>query len=167
MHLIKLFAALVTMSIVGVAAAQADTGPGPPWGPETPHFNLEVILRPAAGAPDNGFGHVKFRQPNDAAKIVYLDTWVRDLAPNHKYYLERRAHPGADGNCTGSWLTLGLGTKIEAITTDEMGTGRAPLYRDLFMLAAGASFDIQFHVIDAETSAVVLESGCYQYTVSQ
>jgi hypothetical protein len=46
---------------------------GVAWGPETPNFNLEVILR------GQGFGHVKFRQPNDDEKIVYLDTWVRDL----------------------------------------------------------------------------------------
>ena len=34
------------------------------WGPETPHFNLEVILR----NDDGGFGHVEFRQPNDAQR---------------------------------------------------------------------------------------------------
>jgi hypothetical protein len=34
------------------------------------HFNLEVVLR------GDGFSLVKFRQPNDADKIVYLDTWV-------------------------------------------------------------------------------------------
>ena len=28
-------------------------------------------------------------------------------------------------------------------------------------------FDIQFRVIDAVTLAVVLESACYQYTLSQ
>jgi hypothetical protein len=47
----------------------------------SPTSNGEVILRDAAGG--SGFGHVKFRQPNDNTKIVYLDTWVRDLAPNH------------------------------------------------------------------------------------
>jgi hypothetical protein len=31
----------------------------------------------------------------------------------------------------------------------------------------GAQFDIQFRVIDAATSAVVLDSACSQYTVSQ
>ena len=35
------------------------------------------------------------------------------------------------------------------------------------ILVAGTPFDIQFRVIDAVTSAVVLESACYQYTVSQ
>jgi hypothetical protein len=28
-------------------------------------------------------------------------------------------------------------------------------------------FDIHFPVLDAATTAVVLESGCYQFTVSQ
>src|SRR2546426_7286532 len=50
------------------------------WGPETPPFNNEIILRDVTGG--GGFGHVKVRPPNDADRIVYLDTWVRDLQPN-------------------------------------------------------------------------------------
>lgn len=139
-------------------AAQA----GPPWGPETPHFNLEVVLR------GEGFGLVKFRQPNDADKIVYLDTWVRGLAPNTSYRLERIADTTVDGNCTGTpWVTLGRGTVPEPITTDDKGTGRAELFRNLGTTNVGTTFDIKFHVINATTSAVVLESACYQYTVSQ
>ena len=57
------------------------------WGPETPPFNNEIILRDPSGG--SAFGHVKFRQPNDADLIVYLDTWVRDLAPNTSYRLQR------------------------------------------------------------------------------
>ena len=134
----------------------------PPWGPETPHFNLEVVLR------GEGFGLVKFRQPNDADKIVYLDTWVRDLAPNKSYQLQRATDTTVDDNCTGTaWLTLGRGTVQQAITTDSKGTGRAQLFRNLGALALGTTFDIKFHVIDATTSAVVLESACYQFTVSQ
>jgi hypothetical protein len=126
-----------------------------------------VILRPVAGGPD-GFGLVKFRQPKDADKIVYLDVWVRDLAPNHGYYLQRAVDSNVDDICTGTnWLTLGQGLVPEAITTDERGTGRADLFRDLAALPLGAQFDIQFRVIDAATSAAVLESGCYQYVVSQ
>jgi hypothetical protein len=154
---------LVTASAVAVLAAGSlavAAAAGPPWGPETPHFNLEVILRPSAGA--SGFGHVKFRQPNDADKIVYLGTWVRDLAPNHEYLLERAVDSPnvVDGNCTSStWLTLGT------ISTDDRGTGFAALSRNL-PSAAGTSFDIHFHVIDAGTRAAVLESACYQFTVS-
>jgi hypothetical protein len=149
--------ALVTAAVFAFAAKA-----GPPWGPETPHFNLEVVLR------GDGFGLVKFRQPNDADKIVYLDTWVRDLAPNTSYRLERATDTTADDNCTGTaWLTLGSGTLPQAITTDDKGTGRAQLFRNLSTLALGATFDIQFRVIDAATSAVVLESTCYQFTVSQ
>jgi hypothetical protein len=91
----------------------------------------EVILRPVAGGPANGFGLVKFRQPKDADKIVYLDVWVRDLAPNHDYYLQRAVDANVDDICTGTnWLTLGQGLVPEAIVTDESGTGRADLFRD-------------------------------------
>jgi hypothetical protein len=160
-------AALVALTAVTAAATRADAV-GPPWGPATPNFNLEVILRPVAGAPDNGFGLVKFRQPKDADQIVYLDVWVRDLAPSHNYYLQRATDTSVNDACTGTnWLTLGQGTVPQAITTDETGTGRADLFRNLSTIALGTEFDIHFRVIDAVTSAVVLESACYQYTVSQ
>jgi hypothetical protein len=134
----------------------------------TPNANLEVILRPIAGAPDGGFGLVKFRQPKDAEKIVYLDVWVRDLAANHSYNLQRATDTNVNDECTGTnWLTLGRGLAPQAITTDEQGTGREDLFRNLAAIPLGTRFDIQFRVIDAMTSAVVLESACYQYTVSQ
>ena len=137
----------------------------PPWGPETPPFNLEVILRDVSGGP--GFGHVKFRQPNDADKIVQLDTWVRDLAPNHTYVLQRAVDTVLDGNCTSNaWLTLGKGLVPLAITTDDRGTGREDLFRDLAVLPAGSKFDIHFRVIDAVTLAPVLQSDCYRFAVS-
>src|SRR6059058_4774827 len=72
------------------------------WGPETPPFNNEISLRDLTG--NGGFGHVKFRQPNDADRIVYLDTWVRDLPPNHHYLLERAVDPTADDNCTNTTM---------------------------------------------------------------
>ena len=131
--------------------------------PGSPTFNLEVILRAPDGG--DGFGHVKFRQPNDAGLTIYLDVWVRDLAPNGSYKLQRSVDP-LDGNCVptaASWVTLGRGTEPQAIATDDRGTGREQLFRKVPV--AGAEFDIQFRVIDAATSAVVLESGCYQYVV--
>jgi hypothetical protein len=164
---IRLIVALAVASVMSAGAAQADSA-APPWGPATPNFNLEVILRPAAGGPDSGFGLVKFRQPKDADKIVYLDTWVRDLAPDHSYFLQRAVDANVDDDCMGTaWLTLGEGLDPRAITTDENGTGRAALFRSLAALPLGTEFDIHFRVIDAVTSTVVLESGCYQYTVSQ
>jgi hypothetical protein len=136
--------------------------------PATPNFNLEAILRPVAGGSDNGFGLVKFRQPKDADMIVYLDVWVRDVAPNHSYSLQRATDSTVDDDCTGTnWLTLGLGLDPQSITADEKGAGRAGLYRSLAAVPLGTQLDIQFRVIDAATSAVVLESGCYQFTVSQ
>ena len=160
-------AALVALTTMAGTAARADAV-GPPWGPATPNFNLEVILRPAAGAPDGGFGLVKFRQPKDADKIVNLDVWVRDLAANRSYNLQRATDMNVNDECTGTnWLTLGRGLDPQAITTDEKGTGRADLFRNLSTIPLGTEFDIQFRVIDAVTSAVVLESACYQYTVSQ
>jgi hypothetical protein len=166
MRLLKLIAVLAALTTVAAAAARADSGPS--WGPATPNFNLEAILRPVAGGPDNGFGLVKFRQPKDADKVVYLDVWVRDLAPNRSYSFQRATDSNVNGDCTGTnWLTLGQGPVPQAITTDEAGTGRADLFRSLAALALGTEFDIQFRVIDAVTSAVVLESACYQFTVSQ
>ena len=160
-------AALLALTTMAVGATPADAV-GPPWGPATPNFNLEVVLRPVAGAPDAGFGLVKFRQPKDADKIVYLDVWVRDLAADHSYNLQRATDTNVNDACTGTnWLTLGQGLVPQAITTDEAGTGRADLFRNLSTIALGTEFDIHFRVIDAVTSAVVLESACYQYTVSQ
>jgi hypothetical protein len=168
--MLKLFGsvmALATLMALTAVAAQADSG-SPSWGPATPNFNLQVVLRPVEGAPDGGFGLVKFRQPKDADKIVYLDVWVRNLAPNHSYSLQRAVDTNVNDDCTGtSWLTLGQGLVPKAITTDEKGTGRADLFRNLAAIPLGAEFDIHFRVIDTVTSAVVLESACYQYRVSQ
>src|SRR6266850_300675 len=134
-------------------------------GPATPPFNNEIILRDATGR--GGFGHVKFRQPKDGDVIVYLDTWVRDLAPNASYRLQRAVDTNVNDDCTGTaWLTLGEGPTPRAIVTDDQGTGRAPLWRTLPASLLGTEFDIHFRVIDA-TGAVVLESACYQYVVSQ
>ena len=161
MRSIKLFGVLAALAMVGTAGARADS-------PATPNFNLEVILRPAAGGSADGFGLVKFRQPKDADKIVYLGVWVRNLAPNRSYLLQRAVDTTADDVCTGTnWLTLGQGLAPQAITTDETGTGRADLFRNLAAIPLGTEFDIHFRVIDAMTSAVVLESACYQFRVSQ
>jgi hypothetical protein len=138
--------------------------------PATPNFNLEVVLRPIAGGPDSGFGLVKFRQPKDTEKIVFLGVWMRDLAPGLDYQLQRATDSNVDDDCTGTnWLTLGRGTDptTTKITTDERGTGRADLFRDLTAIPLGMEFDIQFRVIDAGTSAPVLQSACYQFVVSQ
>lgn len=131
------------------------------WGPETPNVNLQVVLR------GQGFGLVKFRQPNDADAIVILDTWVRDLSPNTSYQLQRAVDPTIDGTCTSnSWLTLGKGLTPATIDTDETGTGSAALFRSLAGLPVGSTFDIHFQVVDATTGAVVLRSDCYQFTIS-
>ena len=93
---------------------------------------------------------------------------MRDVAPSHSYYLQRATDSNVNDACSGTnWLTLGHGLVPEAITTDETGTGRADLFRSLAAVALGTQFDIHFRVIDAVTSAVVLESACYQVTVSQ
>jgi len=155
--------ALTVLATPGLAAADAGS-------PATPTFNLEAILRPVVGGLDSGFGLVKFRQPMDADVIIYLDVWVRDLAPNHSYFLQRAVDTTVDDTCTGTlWLTLGQGLVLppQAITTDETGTGRAALFRILPVGLVGTQFDIHFRVIEAVTSAVVLESACYQFTVSQ
>lgn len=131
---------------------------------ETPPFNLEIILR----GEGNSFGHVKFRQDVDPAKIIVLGTWVRGLVPNHTYLLQRAVDPinVVDGNCTStSWLTLGKGLTPQSILTNDNGTGSEELWRNISMIASGSSFDIHFRVVDATTMAVVLTSDCYQYVV--
>src|SRR5206468_6139217 len=151
----------------GLAAASASSASisASSWGPETPPFNDETILRDVTG--NGGFGHVKFRQPNDADRIVNLDTWVRDLAPNAAYRLQRATDTAINDDCTGTnWLTLGRGAVPQAITTDWRGTGQAELFRNLGTTAIGTTFDIHFRVIDA-SGAVVLESSCYQFVVTQ
>ena len=165
------------VAALAAAAVAFGAGAGPPWGPETPSFNLEVVLRDATGG--GGFGHVKFRQPNDDARIVYLDTWVRDLQPNHAYLLQRQVDLQPDGDCAdpslSSWLTLGEGFALppRSITTDDRGTGKAALYRDLDPPGPltgpppGMQFDIHFRVVDTTARLVpVLQSECYVFTVS-
>ncbi len=155
-----LLALLVLLSLSSSAVAQVPES-GPPWGPETPNFNLEVILR------GEGFGHVKFRQPNDGTFIIYLDVWLRDLAPNTSYLLQRAVDTNVDDNCTSTaWLTLGKGLQPQSITTDATGAGREELFRNVPALP-GSEFDIHFRVIEESTSAVVLTSKCYQFTISQ
>ena len=131
---------------------------------EVPPFNLDVILR----GEGKQFGLIKFRQDVDAAKIITLETWVRDLEPNHSYLLQRAvdAINVVDGNCTSTgWLTLGKGFNAQAILTDDKGTGNEYLFRDISAIASGSSFDIHFRVIDAASSVVVLNSDCYKYVV--
>jgi hypothetical protein len=148
-------------------AAGGETGlSASSWGPETPPFNNEIILRDVGDG--RGFGHVKFRQPNDADRIVYLDAWVRDLKPNTTYQLQRATDTAVNDMCAGTnWLTLGRGLTPQAITTDERGTGRESLFRDLGTIAIGSTFDIHFRVIEQATGAVVLDSACYQFVVTQ
>jgi hypothetical protein len=159
--------AFVTVGVAALAAAFAfGAKAGPPWGPETPRFNLEVILRDVSGG--RGFGHVNFRQPNDAQTRIYVDTWVRDLAPNHDYLLQRAVDTDlSNPECTSeAWLTLGRGLEPQVVRTDDRGTGRADLFRDVSTAMVGAHFDIHFRVVDAATGVRVLQSDCYRYTVS-
>lgn len=145
--------------------AQGPPGAGPPpWGPEKPNFNLEVVLRGEAF----GFGLVKFRQPNDDALVVHLGTQVRDLAPNTSYLLQRAVDMNVDDDCTSTaWLTLGKGLQPQSITTDETGSGQEDLFRSVAAFPVGAEFDIHFRIIEEATSAVMLTSLCYQFTISQ
>jgi hypothetical protein len=128
-----------------------------------PNFNLEVILRAPDGA--DGFGHVKFRQANDDATIVDLGVWVRDLAPNTHYKLQRAVDTVLDDECTSTtWLTLGKGAVPDDIVTDDSGTAKEDLFRVL--TTPGNAFDIHFRLITTATPpAVVLTSECYQFFV--
>jgi hypothetical protein len=161
---------VATLGLVSAACSADNSGPSALSSPadvagslanENPKANLEVILR------GDGFGHVTFRQPKDDAAIVYLDTWVRDLAPNTEYLLQRAVDPVVDDDCSSTaWLTLGRGTEPQSITTDATGTGRQELFRNLAAFPPGTGFDIHFRVVNALTQAVVLESECYQFRIS-
>lgn len=147
-----------------LATSSQSTVSATPWGPETPNFNLQVVMRGQGQA----MGLIKFRQPNDDLRIAYLETAVRGLTPNASYQLQRAVDTILDGNCTSTmWLTLGKGLVPQDITTDENGNGGADLFRDLASLAPGATFDIHFQIVEAGTTTVVLDSDCYRYTVSQ
>jgi hypothetical protein len=119
-----------------------------------PPFNLEAILR------GEGFGLVTFRQMKDPTQnIIDLDVWVRDLTPNTSYSLQRATDTVLDGVCTGTnWLTLGKGLTPQSIDTDDTGTGRADLWRDVSSIAAGSAFDIHFRVIRTGTTNVALQT---------
>lgn len=147
---------------------------------DTPNYNLEVLLRPCSSdvagcvTGGDGFGHVKFRQAgNDDAQRIDLGAWVRDLAPNTEYFLQRAVDTNLNGSCTStSWLTLGLGTALppQSITTDDKGTGSQDLFR-VVPNPAGSTFDIYFRIVQAapdhtpDPTKVVLISDCYQYSV--
>ena len=158
MRLFKLFALLaaLTAAVAATQAATADT---------TPPYNFTAVLEPTEGGPDSASGKVKFRQPGDLEKVVYLNVGVRELLPNHSYRLQRATDTLVDDDCTGAnWLTLGRDNFTpQAIETNHMGKGRARLSRDLSAVTS-TQFDIHFRVIDDATAAVVLESPCYQFT---
>ena len=164
--------------IAALAAIACQEGPTSPRAPslntsvatdrstgDTPNYNLEVLLRPVGSG--DGFGHVKFRQAgNDDAQIIDLGVWVRDLAPNTEYLLQRATDMTLNGSCTGTnWLTLGKGPVPQSITTDETGTGREDLFR-IITNPAGSTFDIYFRIVRKDAPTVpVLTSECYQFSV--
>jgi hypothetical protein len=163
MRLLALSTAILGAAALAVAGRADARLPG---GSDAANVNLEVILRAPEGA--DGFGHVKFRQPKDDEVVILLGVWVRDLAPDTKYRLQRAVDTVVDGECTGTaWATLGRGNMPQAIATDDRGTGVEELSRDVSAIPVGTEFDIHFRVIDDRTAAVVLESGCYQYVVSR
>lgn len=128
----------------------------------SPNFNLNVVL----GGAGKASGLVKFRQDEDAPKIVTLDTRVRGLEPNTDYRLQRATDTNiTDGLCLGTnWLTLGKGPTPQVIHTDEHGRASVELWRNLSAFPSGATFDIHFRVIDPNSN-IVLTSDCYQFTV--
>jgi len=162
-RLFKLLAVIAALTLALAAAARADAV-AHRSGSER---NFVALLRPASGGPADAFGVVLFRQPHDAENVVFLDVWTLGLTPNHSYSLQRATDSIVDDTCTGTnWLTLGRGLEPHAIETNQLGFGRAHLFRDLATLPEGTRFDIQFRVIDSVTQEVVLVSSCHQYTVS-
>ena len=147
----------------GPAAVAAAGSSQSPAAAEQPPFNLEATLR------GDGFGLVRFRQEQDSThNIVNLDVWVRDLLANTSYSLQRATDATLDRVCTGTnWLTLGEGSTPHPVVTDDTGTARAALWRDLSAVAPGTTFDIYFRVIENGTSPVhvALQSDCHRFVV--
>jgi hypothetical protein len=163
MRLFKLLALIAALTVVLAAAPRADAV-AHRSGSER---NFVALLRPVSGGPAHTFAVVLFRQPHDAEKVAFLDVWTLGLAPNHSYSLQRATDSIVDDDCQGTnWLTLGRGLEPQAIETNELGFGRAHLFRDLAAVPDGTRFDIQFRVIDSVTQDIVLVSSCHQYTVS-
>ena len=127
-------------------------------------YNLNVLLLP--NEKNHAMGFVKFRQHEDGAQFINLDTWVHGLEPNTNYLLQRAVDTVLDGNCTGiTWITLGKGLDPFPIATNSWGMGKAELFRSVSAIAVGTSFDIHFQIVKESTMEVVLTSDCYQYTV--
>jgi hypothetical protein len=140
--------------------------------PAVAPYDLDVVLHGLGGKFGLGeakaAGFIKFRQNPDAAKIINLDTWVKGLAPDHEYQLQRAvdAINVVDGECTSTtWLTLGLGLTAQSILTNAGGSGHEALWRDVTAVPSGSAFDIHFQVIDKATGEVVLTSDCLNYVV--
>jgi len=156
---------MVSVLVLTAFFACTKTGPaGDDLGP----YNINAVLHstdPKEHAGE-GFGLVKFRQDPDTARIITLDTYLKDLAPNHDYSLQRSVNPITDPGCSDpSWLTLGLGLVPQNIHTDAHGNGHEQLFRNVTAVARGTSFWIHFQVIDAITLTTVLTGDCEQYTV--
>jgi hypothetical protein len=143
------------------SALSTPSGTVTPSSAAQPPFNLEAILR------GDGFGLVTFRQKKDPTQnIIDLDVWVRNLLPNTSYSLQRAVDTTLDGICTGTnWLTLGQGLTPQPVVTDDTGTGRASLFRDLSALSPGTAFDIHFRIIQNGTNNIPLQSDCYRFIV--
>jgi hypothetical protein len=162
-RLIRLLVVIAALTVVPADTARADA---------VAHIsgserNFVALLRPVSSGPAHAFGVLLFRQPHDAEKVVFLNVWTFGLAPNHSYSLQRATDLVVDDDCQGTnWLTLGRGLEPQAIETNELGFGRAQLFRDLATVQDGTRFDIQFRVIDSVTQDVVLVSSCHQFTVS-
>lgn len=129
-------------------------------------FNLNVVFKGVAKTSPQGSGYMEFRQDPDTARIIDLNTWVRNLEPNHSYLLQRAVDPISNPDCASTaWLTLGLGLTPQDILTNSKGDGHADLWRNISSVARGTSFHIHFQIVDASTLATVLISDCYDYTV--
>lgn len=153
----RIFGGLLLAGFLFTGSCKDHVNPGGP-----PFYNIDVTLTGA----NNATGTVQFRQLTDKPFTIFLETAVQGLAPNTSYGLQRAVDTVIDGNCTGTaWLTLGKGLVAQAIVTDSQGAGSVSLFRDVSAFPSGTTFDINFRVINQQTSAVVLTSGCYQYTV--
>ena len=161
MRLFKLLVVIAALTVVPAAAARADAVAHPSGSAQL----RSLCSRSPAGRPRLRSGALPAATRRREGRV--LDVWTLGLAPNHSYSLQRATDSIVDDDCQGTnWLTLGRGLEPQAIETNELGFGRAHLFRDLATVPDGTQFDIQFRVIDSVTQDVVLVSSCHQFTVS-
>src|SRR5207237_986986 len=109
--------AVAAVSVLGISAlgivacGDPPVAPSADLAPRVPSLSASATTAPpyfftatlrGLTDPTRLSGLIRFRQPEDPAPIVFLDTWVSNLAPNTSYRLQRATDATIDRQCTGT-----------------------------------------------------------------